>query len=165
MTDDLRRSVFEGFFGRDALQPTVVGQPLVVREIQTHNQSDALVIIGFLSAGLFFLRFLCLWFLALRFRAPGFRGWNLITFRSVGRRLIRGLLAFSLLVGGGLDFGAFKLKQEFLIQAEGLLPALDAVAGLLRSLLVRPEIENQIGLRHVLSYSGPGAQMSSRGCG
>jgi len=115
MTDDLRPSVFEGFFGRDALQPTVVGHALVVREIQTHNQSDMLVIIGFHSAGLFFLRFLCLWFfclwfLTLRSLATGLRGCNLISFRSVGRRLSRGLLAFSLLVGGGLDFGAFKLK-------------------------------------------------------
>lgn len=162
MADDLRRSVFEGFFGRDALKPTVVGQPLVVREIQAHNQPDALVVIGFLCGRLLFLCFPWLWFfgfcfLGRRFRAPGFCGRDWTAFCSVGRRLGRGLFTFGLLVGRSLNFGAFKLKLEFLVQAEGLLPTLDAVTGMLRSLLVRPEIENQIGLRHVWSYSGPDA--------
>src|SRR5574337_2051085 len=62
---------------------------------------------------------------------------------------------------GFLGLGPLELELHFLVETEGLLPAFDAAARLLRRLLVRPEVEYQIGLRHEYSYSGPGTEKSS----
>src|SRR5262249_18263046 len=79
---------------------------------------------------------------------------------ALGRRrlLLRGAL-----LAAFADFGLLPLELELhlLVQAEGLSPARNAVTCVLGSLLVRPEIENQIRLRHVSTYSRLRACLSS----
>ena len=50
-----------------------------------------------------------------------------------------------------MSSGLFALQfvLKLFVEAEGLLPAFEFVAGLLDFCFVRPEIKEQIGLRHV----------------
>ena len=56
---------------------------------------------------------------------------------------------------------ALETHLKLAAEAEGLLPSIDAMTGLLGSVLVPAEIEYQIGLRHEESYSGQRARVSS----
>lgn len=49
---------------------------------------------------------------------------------------------------------AVEFEKDFVAEAEGLLPAFQLVAGLLGGRLVRAEVEDKIGLRHVRKYIG-----------
>ncbi len=56
---------------------------------------------------------------------------------------------------------SLELELHLPPEPESLPPTLDAVTRLLRRLFVSAEVENQIGLRHAKTYSGPDAPLSS----
>ena len=156
MLDRLRVRVFERFFGRNSRQPAPMRQLLVIGELQAHDQGDTFVnlllwlfrwLIGVFRSGLLAV-FAGLFFGGL---AGRFLGRITAGFAGVWLR-VRGRSVFGLF-DGIPKFLAFKFRHHFLVEAEGLLPAVDGAPRLLRRFLIRAEIENQIRLRHAIGIS------------
>ena len=123
--DDNWRSTPKWFLGRNSLQPALSGKFFVIGKVETHEELDSF----------------------------GGRGWRSISFGlDLPFRLVR-LIGF---VGFGTVFSrsggdAFKLEEEFLVEAIGLLPALEFVACLLNFLLVFCEVKLNVDVGHKIS--------------
>src|ERR1700730_14396817 len=156
MLDRLRVRVFEWFFRRNSRQPAPMRQLLVIGELKAHDQRDT-----FLNLFLRLFRRLIGFFpsdLLAVFAGHFFGG---LAGRFLGR-ITAGFAGFWLRIRGRTlpslfdsipKLLAFKFRHQFLVEAEGLLPAVNSAPRLLRRFLVRTKIENQIRLGHGIGIS------------
>src|SRR5208282_578925 len=113
LTNHAGGSFLEGLLGRNAIEPALFGELFVAGKIEADQQVHFAVcrrgfFRGFRFLGFVFCLGLRLWFLGFR-RLGGFVG-------LLRRRF-------------GLILGAFELVLQLFVEAEGLLPAFEFVAG------------------------------------
>jgi len=120
-----RRSFLEWLLGWNAIEPALLGEFFVAGKVEPDEQIYLAIGERSFFGSLGFLRLV--FYLALRLWFFGFRR-------------LSGLLAFVWL-GVRLVLGAFELVLQLFVEAEGLLPALEFVAGQLGFLFVRAEIK------------------------
>jgi hypothetical protein len=132
-------SYFEKLVAGNAVEPLLLGHFFVVREIEAHEEFYRARVGG------------------LVFRLVG--PFRFCALRAFGGRF--GLGVFFRLVGGlgfGCSFGRFggyfvtaiKFDLELFVEAEGLLPSFQFMAGLLRFFLVG-ELKNHVSVGHATS--------------
>ena len=149
LTHDARRSLLEGLFGRNAIEPALLGELFVAGEIEPDQEAHFAVgggsfFGGWRSLGFGFFLGFGLWFF-------GFRGLSWL-FCLCG-------------LGFGLVLGTFELELQFFVEAKSLLPAFEFVARELGFLFVGAKIEEHVGVGHKNSLRCRRGQVKLAGMG
>ena len=121
---DFGRGGLEGVFGGDALYPALLGEFFVVGEAETQEEFDGFVGFGGFGFVLGFAFAFGFGFFGLG--GHGFRGW-----RAVG--------------------GAFEFEEQLFVEAKGLLPSFQFVAGKLGFFFVLAKVELHVNVGHGFS--------------